>query len=223
MANRLDPKQESATTSRKSPDHAKERDRNLKTAVRTVRKACVWCGEVLTGGHGNAKYHPEPRDCAKRAAADRSRRASATARRKKAAAAGRIVPDDYVNGTFTVSGVALSGQRVLELRALLHGILRRVNSNDQYLQRIPARDFKGNRDLLALQGLVDETWNLITVLDNYLPAVHSGDPYADPVHVEAARAAGEDPRTYIPPPKKKIKPPRLKAVREYTVRLRDQP
>jgi hypothetical protein len=195
--------------------------RNPQVAVRTVRKACGWCGEPLTGVHGNAKYHPEPRECAKEAAADRSRRASATARQKKAEATGRIAPEDYVSGTLAVSGVALSGQRVIELRALLHGVLRRVNTSDQYLQRIPAKDLVGNRDLMALQGLVDETWNLITVLDNYLPAVNSGDPYADPVHVAEARAAGEDPRTYIPPPKKKVKPPKLKSVREYTVRLKD--
>lgn len=198
-------------------------DRNREAPTWTVRKACGWCGEPLTAVHGNAKYHPEPRDCAKEAAAARSRRGSASARRKKAAAAGRLAPEDYVSGTLTVSGVALSGQRVVELRALLHGVLRRVNTSDQYLQRIPPKDLVGNRDLMALQGMVDETWNLITVLDNYLPAVNSGDPYADPVHVAAARAAGEDPRTYVPPPKKKVKPPRLKAVREYTVRLKDAP
>lgn len=219
MGNGLDPNTDPATGHRQNPGHAQGRDRESGA----TRRACGWCGEPLSGAHGNARYHPGPRDCAKQAAADRSRRASATARRKKAAAAGRLVPEDYVSGTLTVSGVALSGQRVVELRALLHGVLRRVNTSDQYLQRIPAKDLVGNRDLMALQGLVDETWNLITVLDNYLPAVNSGDPYADPVHVAAARAAGEDPRTYIPPPKKKTKPPRLRAIREYTVRLKDQP
>jgi hypothetical protein len=199
--------------------------RKRKTApTRTVRRPCLWCGEPLIGLHGNARYHRDP-PCDAEAAADRSTRNSRKYRARKAAENPNTVvaPRDYRNGTLTVSGVALSGQRVLELRALLHGLLRRVNTHDQYLQRYTWQQMLDDQHLLALRGMVDEAWNLIAVLDNYLPPVNSGDPYADLAHVREAEAAGEDPRTYVRPPKKKIKAPALKVTRQTTLRIKGSP
>lgn len=188
-------------------------------------KPCQECGQHLGPGHGNRRYHP---DCAALARQRNAAANSARYRQRQAAARSDAqpaeVPEGYDSETVTVPGIALTGARVLELRAALHGFLRRLHASDQYLRKRTVKEVVGDRNLLALRGAVDEGLHLIAILDQYLPAIRARSPWDDPDLVREAIEAGVSPYDYVRPDKPRpAAPPRRAPVAAKVIKVRANP
>lgn len=160
-------------------------------------RACGECGQNLGPGHGNRQYHPDCAAAARRrkarahSASYRSRRANRPLERTSAAA-----PHGYDSPFVTVPGVALPGIRVVELRAALHGFMRRLFAHRQLLDAIPQKRFRDDKTLRGARELVAEGLDLVALLDSYLPTIRAHAPL-DPEFVQEALSKGQSPYTYV--------------------------
>lgn len=138
------------------------------------KRACARCGQSLGKVHGNRKYHPH---CAQAVRGDVAAEHSAAYRWRKMAVNeqrfGARAPRAYTSAAVTVTGVALPGDRVLELRAALHSYVLTLLEQDKLLRLYTVEQMRKEKGLLALRNLVDDGLHLVALLDMYLPIVNT--------------------------------------------------
>lgn len=137
-------------------------------------RACARCGTALGRVHGNRKYHPH---CAKAVRGDVAAEHSAAYRWRRMAINeqrfGARPPRAYNSAAVTVNGVALPGERVLELRAALHSYVLALLEQDKLLRLYTVDQMRREKGLLALRNFVDDGLHLVALLDMYLPIVNT--------------------------------------------------
>lgn len=72
-----------------------------------------------------------------------------------------------------MQGVALPGDRVLELRAALHSFVLALLEQDKLLRPYKIKEIRKEKGLLALRNFVDDGLHLVALLDMYLPIVNT--------------------------------------------------
>lgn len=139
-------------------------------------RVCAHCGVAFIAQHGNRKYHPE---CTAKARAEKARGYS------RAYRAAQREPDtvqpapEYANGVVRARGVALSGQRVLELRAALWPLMLLTMQNHQHLMQYTTQQMRKPRERQRLRTLVDEARLVLDLLHELLPEIELDLDMAD--------------------------------------------
>lgn len=82
-----------------------------------------------------------------------------------------MVPLGRTTERIAVRGVALPGERVLELRAAMHAFVLGLISQDRYLRKFSTREIRLSQDRLALRAFVDDGLHLVALIDEFMPIV----------------------------------------------------
>lgn len=134
---------------------------------RTARRACLWCGQSLDGGHGNRRYHPG--ECSTAARKARQRRNQAAYRQRQTPSDAVTVPPDFRVGRVTVRSIVLPGEVSAALLSAARPVMMSALEFHDALKTVPYSDVLNSQELQRLRGFVDDVLALVETVNDTVP------------------------------------------------------